>query len=355
MRSRRIVLGFAAWLAVIPGQGWAQHNPAVHDMTSFMTKGAFTELDRDQARHRLTLQEIEAAGLDGRPTPVEKVLETMAKMEKLPGRVDEPLEVRGDMRVALTPNTTGEEAYSTCFFAMTYNGLVLSGAQQELVLVRPESRKELTPSKRRWNRERILSTRLFRLGYLAPDRILRHYREEIGTGEGHAVLVPKANVVMVTDTHEALEKLGARIDSEVVAAMGDPTSGGPGGGPSPPSGGAIASPECIHFYLLAFSRSHGIRFYPSQQRGTAARSYPEAAVWLSEQGYQTLSQEYRRINELIPVAREAVAQGWVDPRPDRTLTPAGQRRLEIQFGLVSPLPGADRARTTKKAARRKRP
>ena len=65
-------------------------------------------------------------------------------------------------------------------------------------------------------------------------------------------------------------------------------------------------------------------------------------------------QEYRRVNELIPIAREAVAQGWVDPRPDRVLTPAGQRRLEVRFGLVSPLPGAERTRATKKAVRKKR-
>jgi hypothetical protein len=354
MRSRRVVFGFVAWLTAASGDGRAQHNPSIHEMTSFMTKGAFTELDRELSRHRLTLREIEAAGLDGRPTPVGNILEAMAKYEKIPARVDEPLQIRGDMRVALTPNTTGEEAYSTCFFAMTYNGLVLSGAAQELVLVRPESRPELTPPKRRWDRTRILSSRLFRLAYLAPDPILRHYREEIGTGEGHAVIVPKANVVIVTDTDEALEKLGTWIDSEVLAAVGDPASGGPGGGPRPPSAGAVASRECIHFYLQSFARSHGIRFFPSQQRGTAARSYPEAAVWVNDQGYEALLQEYRRINELIPIAQEAVAQGWVDPRPDRMLSPAAQRRLEIQFGLVSPLPGADRARTTKKPARRKR-
>jgi hypothetical protein len=65
-------------------------------------------------------------------------------------------------------------------------------------------------------------------------------------------------------------------------------------------------------------------------------------------------EEYRRIGELIPIAQEAYADGWVDPRPDRTLSAAAQRRREIRFGLVSPLPGADRARTSKKATRRKR-
>ena len=51
--------------------------------------------------------------------------------------------------------------------------------------------------------------------------------------------------------------------------------------------------------------------------------------WVSDQGYAALSHEYRRIEELIPIAREAVAQGWVDPRPDRTLTPASSDSMVV--------------------------
>jgi hypothetical protein len=354
MRSCRIVLGFAAWLAALAGEGSAQQRPALHEMTDFLTRGAFTDLDRDLAQHRLTLAEIEAAGLDGRPKPVDEILAAMAKYEKLKSRVEEPLEVRGEIRIALTPNTTGAEAFTTCFEALTYNGLVLSGRGDELILVRPETKPNLTPPRRLWNRTRILSTHLFRLGYLSSDPILRRYREEIGTGEGHAVIVPKANVVMVTDTDAALESLGSLIDAETLAAMGEEASAAIAAGPRPPSPGAVASRENLHFYLLAFARSRRIPLFGAQQPGTATRPYPEAAVWLSDRGYAALQQEYRRVNELIPVAQEAVAQGWVDPRPDRTLSPAAQRRIEIRFGLVSPLPGTDRARTAKKPARRKR-
>ncbi len=159
----------------------------------------------------------------------------MAKYEKLRPRVDEPLRVRGDMRVTLTPNTTGEEAFSTCFFAMTYNGLVLAGTVQELTLVRPESRPELKVPRRTWDPAQILATRLLRLGYLAPDPILRRYGAEIGTREGHAVIVPKANVLIVTDSDGALDKLAASIDSEVMAAMGDATPVDAGGGPALPA------------------------------------------------------------------------------------------------------------------------
>src|SRR5262249_35493403 len=298
MRSCRIIFGLAAWLVAIAGKGSAQEKPALHEMTEFLTKGAFTAVDRDLARHRLTIAEIETAGFDGRPTPVGDILATMAKYEKLRPRVEEPSEVRGDLRVTLTPNTTGEEAFTTCFEALTYNGLVLSGRGDELILVRPETHPDLALPRRSWDRTRILAARLFRLGYLASDPILRRYREEIGTRDGHAVIVPKANVVMVTDTHAALENLGSLIDSETLAAMGDPTSEAIAAGPRPPSLGAVASRECLHFYLLAFARTRRIPMFGAQQRGTATREYPEAAVWLSDRGYAALLEEYRRINAL---------------------------------------------------------
>ena len=158
------------------------------------------------------------------------------------------------------------------------------------------------------------------------------------------------------DRHRpGVEKLAARIDEEILAAMGDTAADGAaeGGGPRFPSAGAVASPQCIHFYLMAFARSREIPMFGSQ-RGTATKHYAESNLWLSELGYAALRQEYRRVNELIPIAREAVAEGWVDPRPDRTLSPAAQRRREIRFGLVNPPPAGDRTRTTKKAARKKR-
>jgi hypothetical protein len=353
MRSRGILLMLAAWLAAPAGVASAQDKPALREMTDFMAKGALSELDRDMARHPLSLEEIEKAGLDGRPTPIGDVVTAMARYEKLRGRVAEPLEVRGDVHITLTPNSAGEEAYTACFLALNYNGLVFAGSGDELCLVRPESTRDVPNPRRKWDPMHILSTRLFRLGYLAPDPILRIYREEIGTGEGNAVLIPKANVVIVIDTSPALEKLGARIDEEILAAMGDSAADG-AGGPRFPGVGAIASPECIHFYLLAFARSREIPMSGAQQPRTTTKLYAEGNVWMSDRGYEDLRREFRRVNEMIPIAREALGEGWVDPHPERTLAPAAQRRREIRFGLVNPPPAADRARTTKKAARKKR-
>ena len=136
-----------------------------------MAKGALSELDREMTRHPLSLEEIEKAGLDGRPTPIDEVVKAMARYEKLRGRVAEPLQVRGDVHIALTPNSAGEEAYTACFLALTYNGLVFAGSDDELCLVRPESTRDVPNPRRKWDLNRILSTRLFRLGYLVarPD------------------------------------------------------------------------------------------------------------------------------------------------------------------------------------------
>ena len=49
-------------------------------------------------------------------------------------RIDEPLEVRGEIPVTLPPNTMGNEAYTTCFYAFNLNGLVVAGSGDQLVL-----------------------------------------------------------------------------------------------------------------------------------------------------------------------------------------------------------------------------
>ncbi len=355
MRTTLIHATIIASFVSLPTHGFAADEPALHRLDGFIAKGAFTELDRELTKHRLSQQEIEKEGLDGRPKPIGDILTRLASYEKVQSRIDEPLLVRGDMRVTLTPNTTGDEVYSTCFFAITYNGLALSGSGNELILVRPETRPELAPPNRRWDREHILSTRLFRLGYLNSNEILRRYCDGIGTPEGHAVLEAKSNVVIVIDTDAALEKLGRHIESETLEAMGTPAAEGqaPAQEIRPPSLGAIASRESIHFYLLAYARLHHIPLFASRQAG-ATKSYPEADLWLSDRGFQNLQQEYRRLADAARFTREATEQGWVDPHPERTLTAAAQKRLEIRFGLVSPLPGTAAPRATKKSARRKR-
>jgi hypothetical protein len=348
-------IAFAALLLLTASLASTADGPGTHDLAAFMTRGAFNDLDRDLIKRRLSLRDLGSGGLDGRPIDIDKLVELLAIYEKLQPRIDEPKVVNGKIRVALPPNAMGDEAYSACFFALTYNGLVLSGSGNELVLVRPETRPDLTPPKRRWNREHILSTRVFHLGYLNSDPILRRYRDVIGTKEGHAVFQPRSNVLIVTDTDPAIEMLGAHLDSETLEAMGTPGSEEPDvvRDRRLPSPGAIASRERIHFYLLAYARSQRIPLASSQQPGVAGKYYPEADLWTSDQGFRTLEQEYRRIGESIQLAREAAAQGWVDPDPARTLTPAAQSRRAIRFGLVSPLPGKANAPAKKKTTRRR--
>ena len=96
--------------------------------------------------------------------------------------------MRGEIPVTLPPNTMGNEAYTTCFYAFNLNGLVVAGSGDQLILVRPESRPNIPPPERRWNRENVLSIQLFRLGYFKSDLILAQYRDKLGTGAGRAIL-----------------------------------------------------------------------------------------------------------------------------------------------------------------------
>jgi hypothetical protein len=341
---------------VIPARGGlAQQGPRLLEINGFMAKGAFHELDPEKAKHRLSLQEIVAAHLDGKSTDVKDALGFMAKQEGLRFRVDEPLEVRGEFPITLPPNTLGDEAYTTCYYAFTLNGLLIAGSGDELVLVRPESRPGTARPKRPWNRNQVLSTQLFRLGYLQADPILREYRDQLGTTAGHAVLEPKSNMVIVTDTALALEKLRALIDSEILEAMGVSSSELREGvqRPRPPSVGAIASREGIHFYLLAFARCSQILLAPAQEAGMFTRYYPEADVWMEERGYCALENEYRRVDQFVRLARQTGGEGWNELDGESTLSPVAQRRRAIHFGVVS----APRAKPTlpksKKTARKR--
>jgi hypothetical protein len=355
MRPRRFVVIVVVFLISSVRPGFGQTGPKLHDINGFMAKGAFKELDPELMKRRLSLQEIKKAGLNGEPTDIEDVLAWMAKCEKLNSRVDEPAEVQGKISILLPPNAIGDEAYTACYYAFSFNGLGLLGTGSELKLVRPEKHPRLPRSGRPWNRDQILSTQLFRLGYLKPDPILRKYREKAGSAAGHAVLEPRSNVLIVTDTAKALESLGAHINAEVLEAMGVPASKelAPGDALRPPSLGAIASKETIHFYLMAFARWNQFPLAAGQDRNAAPRHYPEADVWTSAEGYGSLAKEYQRINEFVRVARETGGEGWDDPNPARTLSPAEQRRRAIRFGLANV--GPERANTTKnKKTARKR-
>ena len=83
MRSRAIILMLAAWLASAAGErlGPGPARPP-RDERIHGPRGLHRTRSR-AARHRLTLEEIEKAGLDGRPTPIAEIVETMAGYEKL--------------------------------------------------------------------------------------------------------------------------------------------------------------------------------------------------------------------------------------------------------------------------------
>jgi hypothetical protein len=356
MRPFLFVIALVASLILAASPAFAQNRPRLHDIDGFMTKGVFTELDRALMTHRLSLEEIEKAHLGGQPVDIQDILAWLAKCEKLKSQVEEPLLVRGTISVVLPPNSLGDEAYTVCYYAFNFNGLGLAGSGDELVLVRPEKHPRLPRPNRPWNADRILPIRLFRLGYLMPDPILRQYQEEIGTAVGHAILEKKSNVIIVMDSEPVLEALGRFIDSETVEAMGVRSAGGqaPDEAPRPPSVGAIASRENIHFYLMALARRYRIRLAPARETGVASKYYPEADLWTDEQGYQTLEAEYKRINEYVRLFRETGADESSEINLNRTLSPRAQKTLAIRFGLAERAQAENKSQKTKKKAARKR-
>ncbi len=227
MRWINRLLTLAAVSAITTAAAKAQDGPKLHEVNGFMAKGGKAALVPELLKQRFSLAEIEKAHLNGEATDVKDILGLMAKFEKLTPRVNEPTEVRGNVSVFLPPNSLGDEAYTTCFSALTYNGLVIAAANNELELVRPEKRPTLPRTKRPWNRNDVLATWLIRLGYLKPDPIMRAYREKIGTNVGHAILELKSNDLIVVNRPRALEALFRYVNTQILAAMGVPSSEGP--------------------------------------------------------------------------------------------------------------------------------
>ena len=186
---------------------------------------------------------------------------------------------------------------------------------------------------------------------------MRQYRDKLGTREGRAVLVKRSNILLVTDRAEALDRLRSYVDSEIVEAMGVPASEGhaPGEEPRPPSLGAIASRESIHFYLMAYARWSRITLAAREDKDVLAKHYPEADLWTDERGFRALENEYKRVNEFVQLARETGGQGWNEPNPDRTFSPVEQRRLTIRYGVVTqPAANKSAPKSKKTNAARKR-
>ena len=344
----------AACLTLLPKPAPAQDKPKLLSINGFMFKGVFTEFDPEQARRRLSLADIESLHFDGKSTNIDNILNLMARTEKMKARIDEPLEVRGEIPLTLPPNLTGNEAYTTCFYAFNLNGLVVAGSGDQLLLIRPETRREAPLLERTWNRENVLPIRLFRLGYLRSDPILAQYKDKLGTKAGRAILESRSNMVIVADKASSLEKLERYIDAEALEAMGVPAAAGrnPADGLRTPTLGAIAARENLHFYLMAFARMSRIAMSGSKQNGIFDRHYPEADVWIAEQGYRALETEYKRINEYFQLAHTNRTQDWPVPSDERTLSPAEQSRLEIRFGVINPDPPAAPAAKSKSKAKK---
>ena len=109
MRSTLRFVAAAACLCVAPAPAFAQDKPKLLAVDGFMFKGVFTELEPEQMKRRPAGRDRQASfrrpGNANRGNP-----EIHAPTsEKMRGRVDEPLEVRGEIPVTLPPNTMGND------------------------------------------------------------------------------------------------------------------------------------------------------------------------------------------------------------------------------------------------------
>jgi hypothetical protein len=358
MRSFISVIVATACVTAAPRLASAQEKPRLLEIAGFMSKGVFTELDPDQMNARLSAADIERLHFDGHSTEIDAVLGYMARAEKMKYKIAEPLEVRGEIPVTLPLNATGREAYTTCFHAFNLNGLAVAGSGDSLILIRPETRPEAPKLDRKWNREQILSIRLFRLGYLNSDLVLAQYKDKIGTKGGRAILEPKSNMVIIADKTGSLAKLQYYIDTETLESMGVPAGAGrtPADGLKTPSLGAIAGRDNLHFYLVAFARVSRFAMRASKTERVFDKYYPEAGVWMAEQVYRALEGEYNRINEYYQLALKNNGQGWPVPPDERTLSPAQQNKLDIHFGVINsqpPNPPPAKSKMSKKGARKR--
>ena len=85
-----------------------------------MVKGVFTELDPEQTKRRLSWPKSRGSiSTASRPT-LSEILDLMARTEKMRARIDEPLEVRGEIPVTLPPNTTGKRGVHHVLLCVQY-------------------------------------------------------------------------------------------------------------------------------------------------------------------------------------------------------------------------------------------
>ena len=161
-------------------------------------------------------------------------------------------------------------------------------------------------------------------------------------------------MVIVADKASSLEKLERYIDAEALESMGVPAAAGrtPADGLRPPTLGAIAASDHLHFYLMAFARKSRIAMSGSKQNGVFDRHYPEADVWIGEQGYRASKLNLSESTSTFSSPTRPAARIGPSRDDERTLSPAEQSRLEIRFGVINPDPPTAPAAKSKSKAKK---
>ena len=126
-----------------------------------MFKGVFTELDPEQMKRRLSLADIEKLHFDGKSTGYPRHPRvSWPGPRSCASKVDEPLEVRGEIPLTLPPNTMGNEAYTDVLLCVQSQR---TGRGRQRRSAASSSGPNPGPTsrvlERTWNREQVLPIR----------------------------------------------------------------------------------------------------------------------------------------------------------------------------------------------------
>ena len=271
--------------------------------------------------------------------------------------------MRGQIAVSLPPNSMGDEAFTTCFYAFSFNGLGFSGVAQDLVLVRPEKHPRLERTGGPWNRRPDPVGRALpaRLSEARPDHASVPGQDRYrGGARGDRAASQRVDRHRHTEGSRVVTR---QIDTAILEAMGLPVPERhvAGDGPRMPSLGAIASRETIHFYLMAFARRNHFPLVASGQKSGSEVIIPRPICGPMSRAIGPSQQSIGGLANTSQLAKETGGEGWDDPDPGRTFTPSEQKRLAIRFGLVPLAPGKsapqksqeDRAQAMSRMGRRR--
>ena len=186
MRTILCFVVAAACLTLLPKPAPGQDKPKLQSINGFMFKGVFTELDPASQGRRLSLADIEA--------PLRRQIDRLEQYPEPhgPDREDEGPDRRASRSARRDPphaaaQYNGKRGLHHVLLCVQLNGLVVAGSGDQLLLIRPETRRERALLERHLESR----TRFCRSGFSGwatsgQTRSLPSIKDKLGTKAGRA-------------------------------------------------------------------------------------------------------------------------------------------------------------------------